>query len=259
VRSLVALPYSPWSIKARWSLDHHGIEYRFEPYLPMIGEPLLRARLGFPRGMITVPVLIDRPAIVRESLAIARHADALASAGARSREPLIPAEHDRAIVEWNGLSDVIATAGRALTSPRLAESPEALVDSMPRWIPGPLRGVSIPLAEATVRYLIRKHSIREDEMQAHRRTIEFALRKLREALERGDHLVGGALSYADIAMVSALQFVSATGKLAPMGPASLAVWHDNVLASAHGDVLAWRDRMVERHFTPPGRGSARHA
>ena len=37
MRTLYALPYSPWlSEKARWALDHHGIAYREVMYAPPI-------------------------------------------------------------------------------------------------------------------------------------------------------------------------------------------------------------------------------
>jgi glutathione S-transferase len=34
---LVAVPYSPWSEKARWALDHHALPYRETAYQPLIG------------------------------------------------------------------------------------------------------------------------------------------------------------------------------------------------------------------------------
>ena len=55
--TLIHLPYSPWSQKARWALDHHGIAYRTQKYLPMLGEPYLRWRTGRWRRRATVPVL----------------------------------------------------------------------------------------------------------------------------------------------------------------------------------------------------------
>jgi glutathione S-transferase len=42
MRKLVALHYSPWSEKARWALDHHGVAYRYEEYKILLGEPKLR-------------------------------------------------------------------------------------------------------------------------------------------------------------------------------------------------------------------------
>src|SRR5690349_1207690 len=101
MRTLIALPYSPWSEKARWALDHHGVAYRNEVYLPMLGEPALRLRTGRLRGRITVPVLIeeDGPPVM-DSIAIARHADALGPG-----EKLFPHGLDAQVDEWNDRAD----------------------------------------------------------------------------------------------------------------------------------------------------------
>ena len=39
---LVTLHVSPFSERARWALDHHGIAYRVDPHTPFLGEPRLR-------------------------------------------------------------------------------------------------------------------------------------------------------------------------------------------------------------------------
>jgi glutathione S-transferase len=240
--TFVSLPLSPWSIKARWALDHHSVEYRYEVYLPMLGEPMLRARLGWPRGEITVPIYVDGGAVLRESLDIARHAER-GGAGAK----LFPEGRDADVVHWNGLSDVISRAGRALLTPRLARDAAALEEALPPWIPGLLRGASVPAAELATRYLVRKYRVREEESEENRRAIRFTLGKLREALGRGDYALG-AFSYADVAMASSLQFVKPTTRLAKMGTATQAAWTDDALAREHADLLAWRDRIVERHL-----------
>jgi glutathione S-transferase len=242
MRRLVLLPYSPWSIKARWALDHHRVEHRVENYMPMLGEPLLRARMGWPRGTITVPVLFDGGRVIADSLAIARHAESIGRGA-----PLFPEGRDADVAHWNGLSDVIARAGRALLTPRLHRSPAALIESMPPSIPGPLRGASLPAAELAVKYLARKYAVREEEAEQDRGTIRWTLRMLREALERGDYVLG-APSYADVSMIAALQTVLPSRAVAPLGEATTSAWTDETLAREHGDVLAWRDRMVAKHF-----------
>ena len=67
----VALSYSPWSEKARWPLEHHGIEFREHQYVPLLGAPRLRLRLRRLRGRVTVPVLFTRDRVLADSFAIA--------------------------------------------------------------------------------------------------------------------------------------------------------------------------------------------
>ena len=56
--TLIHIPYSPWSLRARWALDDAGVEYRTKSYQIMLGALGLRLRLGKFRGKVTVPVLI---------------------------------------------------------------------------------------------------------------------------------------------------------------------------------------------------------
>jgi len=207
----------------------------------MLGVPVLRARMGWPRGPITVPVFFDGSLVLRESLDIARHAERLGGG-----EPLFPEGRDADVVHWNGLADVISRAGRALLMPRLARNDRALAESMPGAIPTPLRRLATPVALSAVRYISRKHDVREEAAEQDRATIRVALRTLRERLERDEHVLG-AWSYADVALASALQVVRPCDRLAQLGEATTSAWTDETLAREHEDLLAWRDRIVARH------------
>src|SRR5690606_3718849 len=115
-------------------------------------------------------------------------------------------------------------AGRALLTPRLARSAAALQESMPPWLPRALRRASLPAAELTLRYVAKKHGVRPEEAEKDRATIRWALAKLRDALEQhGEHVVG-VPSFADLAMISALQMVRPASDLAELGPATREVW-----------------------------------
>ena len=59
MRVFTAIPFSPWSEKARWALDHHQIDYREAPFMPVFGEFALRFRMRKPFGAVTVPNLHD--------------------------------------------------------------------------------------------------------------------------------------------------------------------------------------------------------
>jgi glutathione S-transferase len=196
---------------------------------------------------VTVPVLFDDGQLVRESFDIARHAETIGRG-----EPLFPEGREADVAHWNGLADVISRAGRALLTPRLAKSPRALEESMPSWIPGGLRRASVPVAEATVKYIARKHAVRPEEAEQDRGTIRWTLRKLRQALEKGDYVLE-VPSFADVAMVAALQTVRPSEAVVRLGPATHAAWTDEVLARENEDLLAWRDRYVAAHR--PKRGA----
>src|SRR5689334_2595000 len=96
MHTLVGLHYSPWTEKARWALDHHGLPYTYEEYLPMIGEPALRLRTRRAFGKVSVPVLIDRDEAVFDSWEIARFAE---KQGKGSK--LFPEDRLHQIRAWN--------------------------------------------------------------------------------------------------------------------------------------------------------------
>jgi glutathione S-transferase len=240
--TLVQIAYSPWSEKARWALDHHGVRYRKVEYLVMLGEPLLRLKLGKRGGPATVPALIDRDQVFTDSWSIARHAEAVGSGA-----PLFPPEAIDAIQDFDRRAERILSAGRARTTARTLESPEALKEALPP----PLRilgPAGMPFAKLGARFLQRKYATDQQSLEAHRSTLEEELAELRTALAGGDHLVGDTLSYADICMGCALQFVSPIELHgARLGAATRGCWAEPELAREYADVIAWRDRLYARH------------
>jgi glutathione S-transferase len=236
---LVALPYSPWSIRAKWALDHHGIAYRYVTYLPMLGEPLLKLWTRRLRGRSSVPVLLTREGPIEGSLAIARWADACGEAS-----PLFSAERDDSIAEWNARADVMLDAGRALTIIRTLGSPAALAASVPGG--RALGPIAAPIGALGARYLARKYGASAD-ADRHREELRWGLAWVREAIGRGDHLLG-AFSYADVTMVASTFFVRPPGEaIDHLGDAERACWTDE-LAGEFADVLAWRDRILSASF-----------
>jgi len=246
---LLAIPLSPWSLRARWALEHHRRAYRFEAYTPMLGEPLLRARLGFPSGTVSVPVLFygalrmgplsERKAIAG-SMQIARHAEEDSSAA-----PLFPTGHDEAIHRWDAIAEAIAAAGRRLSTARMLRDERAIEESVPKA----LRSVPLSrsLARQVVSYVGDKYgaeSAREDD---DRRALRHGLDRVRERVLEHRHLIGDSLSYAELAIVTALQFVRPASALVRLGPGIQQAWTETVMAHEYQDVLGWRDRILAAH------------
>src|SRR5262249_38106198 len=127
---LVAAPISPWSERARWALDHHGITYRTLVHMPVIDERRLRRLAGNPAGRVTAPLPLDGDTVRRESWDIALYADRVGGASA-----LIPAERADEVRRWVQLADDIAGEGRALVTAALLASPEALDETLPAEVP----------------------------------------------------------------------------------------------------------------------------
>lgn len=240
MRRLIGLSYSPWSLKARWALDHHRVPYRWREYLPMLGEPLLQARLR--RRRVTVPVLIDEAGVHDDSFDIARRAEAVGQG-----PPLFPEALTDAVSRWNQVSEDVCAAGRALTTSRVLADPAALAESVP--VPPSLRRPLRGVATAGARFLTRKYDLRAVRDEAALQTIGLALEAAREALADGRAYLEGPLTYADFALAVALQFVQPVADTyVQLGPASRRCWTRDDLAQAYPDVLAWRDQVFARHW-----------
>lgn len=239
---LIGISYSPWTEKARWALDHHGVQYSETSYLPMLGEASLRLRLRKLRGKITVPILVSGDRVIQDSFAIARYADSIGGA-----TDLFPAEHAKAIGVWNERSETCLRAARAMVAQRVLDSSEAKEEALPAQFPSAARKLMKPLANVGVLYLRKKYDF-SSQLAQHRRNYEDQLETLEAALAAGDYLCGEDFSFADIAMAVALQGVRpVTDEFIRLGPATRAAWTDVDLCDRFPKLLAWRDRIYERH------------
>ncbi|MFP2956658.1 glutathione S-transferase family protein [Myxococcus sp. 1LA] len=244
MRTLYGLSYSPWTEKARWALDHHGVAYRYREHLPLIGEPLLRWRT--PRGVRpAVPLFIDEGEAFPGSFVIARRAEELGQG-----EPLFPAADLPVIQRWEDESDQVLSAARAKVVAALLENRQAQVESLPGFLPTGLRSLLAPSAKLGARFVARKHQAPTDIDAFIQGKVVPALERLREALGGRPYLLP-RFSYADITAALMLQFVRAVddGYL-PLGPGTRAVWNDAALAARFPDLLEWRDGLYAKHRRP---------
>ncbi|HTE52457.1 MAG TPA: glutathione S-transferase [Kofleriaceae bacterium] len=242
--TLIALPLSPWSEKARWALDHHDVAYVEKVYVPMLGAPALRWKLRRLRGRVTVPILFDPSGTVcLDSLDIARYAESTGGG-----EPLFRRGHEQEIARWNRLSDEAMQAARALITLRMTDDHEAQHEALAGVVPRGLAGLFRPAATLALRFLQRKYRVREADEAVHRARLHEILLELRRALGGRRFLVGDALSYCDIAMASALLGVEPgdTSHL-PFGPATRRSSTDLELAGEFTDLLGWRDQIYAQH------------
>jgi hypothetical protein len=113
---LFAMSFSPHSERARWALDHHQVPYTLCQHVPPLGGLPLRMHARQWLGKVSVPLAVDGSTVLRDSLAIAAHAERV---GVGS--PLFP---DAAVVEnWNAKSDRGLGAGRPRASSPASTTP----------------------------------------------------------------------------------------------------------------------------------------
>ena len=242
---LIALSYSPWSEKARWALDHHGIDYVEQAHTPMIGELALRAALKRWTGKVSGPAYVgDDGEGVRDSFEIAQYAE---KHGNGKSSTLFPKDVMERIGAWNALSEQALVAGRALRMPRIAESPEALRESLPRFARelGPVGGA---MGKIGIAFIARKYDVDAAHEEASRAAIRAVLSTTKAALSEDRSYLVEQFSFADIAMACVLQMVvPVDDRFIRLGPATRKVWTDEKLAGEFPDLVAWRDRLYQTY------------
>jgi glutathione S-transferase len=229
----IAASYSPWSERARWALDHHGIHYREVAYVPMLGTPWLRLKTRKWRGKVSVPALVAGHVILRDSVEIARWADSVGRGARLFADPGVDA--------WIRRSDTIMDNGRALAVPRVIRDPAARREGLPAFVPGALRGVLDPMARMGAGYIAKKYGLGDYDQAQALGAMRQALVEVRGALAGGRDTLLADFSFADVAVAASLTFVAPmpSGPV-KMGPAMRVAYTVDELRREFADVLAWR-------------------
>ena len=236
---LVGLPYSPWTEKARWALDHHRVTYRFHEHVPLLGEPLLRLRA--PKGKKpTVPLYLFRGGAIVDSIDIARHAESIGKGS-----PLFVANHVETIERWNRASEALLGVARGLVIRNLLADKDAQVEAIPRFLP--FRSLLTPVARSATRFIGSKYAASESpELDVERVVIPLLDEWKAELGGRATLL--DTFSYADVTMAVALQFVTPVGgDCIRLGPATRRTWTHSGLSKKYADLLAWRDELYAKY------------
>jgi glutathione S-transferase len=242
---LLAIPYSPWSEKARWALDVRQVPYTSVRYAPLLGELELRRRLGKWKGTVSVPVLFEEgDRAIADSAAIARWANERGQG-----VDLFPRTFEADVARFVALSEEALDAGRFLALDRMLTDDRALGEMVPRGLRA-LGPVATRVAGFGVRRTLRKYGAGRKPASAHRETLRRALGELREALARASgepKTLLGVFTFADIAMTQALAFVSPPSFGLRIGANSRRSFTDEALKVEFADLLAWRDAVYETY------------
>lgn len=243
-RTLYGLTQSPWTQRARWALDHHGVTYRYHEHLPMLGEPLLRraAKLKEKGKKASVPLLVDKDTSVMGSYEIARYAESIGRGA-----PLFPRDPEvtKAISHWNDVAERMTNVGRVSVFHHLRTNREAQKEALPTFIPGFMKSLAAPSANMAVSFLVRKYAVPTDLDAEVKQVLRPALDEVRRALAGKPYLLD-VFTYADIAIACALQAVRPHDR-APLGPGTRETWTNEELSKEFDDLLMWRDAIYRKH------------
>ncbi len=241
---LFALPYSPWSERARWSLNHHQIPYIEHEYQPLLSEPKLRWQTRKWRGPISVPVLITEQSTLLGSMEIAEYAEQVGTG-----TPLMSPTFAPDIKTWVLQADGIMSAGRAILIHNLMHSKEAMRASLPSWVPPTLRRYGHPVSHWVLKRLGHKYGCFQYRPDDWTKTMRSSLIKWR-SVEKP--YLNQEFTIAEMSMVLALQFAEpCCSSVIPLHLQTRSCWRHDQLASEFEDLINWRDDMLNLHHKIP--------
>ena len=238
---LYAMPYSPWSERARWALLHHRLPFEEIVHTPLVGELALRMHARRLTGKVTVPLLRDGKVAVMDSLRIAEYAD---RRGAGTR--LFPEAYAADIARLNERAEVIFQAGRL----KLRALGKASDEVAREFLPQPLR--ALPFAAASSRlgsaFIARKHAATGNDADS---VLHAGFAEVRKLIE-GRAFVFDVFSYADILAATTLQFLKPVDdRYVKLGPKTREALTNPALVSEFADLVAWRDALYAAHRPLP--------
>ena len=230
---LVGESFSPWTKKARWALEHCGLDYDYQEYTPTLSEPGLRWKMKKLLGSVSVPVLFADRKILRGSWEIACYANDTVG-GKRLGDMQI-------IEPWNDLSEAALAEGRTRIVRSILNNNQALEEGLPAFVPSFLRRPMRFMAKDAVRRLDRKyaHLVKPG-------SLDIALQEIRNGLsESPNEFLLDSFSYADITMAVVMEVIAPIAHVEPpLGPVTQEIWNDSVLAEENQDLVAWRDSLA---------------
>lgn len=233
---LYSIAYSPWSLRAKWALRFQGVAYESREYVIMLSGPLLRLKLKRFSRQITVPLLVDGKKTYDDSREIVRYADS------KSAKPPL----DRTDEKFETVladAELVATLGRTLSTRHIMRHREALIDSLPSFIPHNIFG--LPVAAAGAYYIAQKYDFKNADEQETESKMRDATLRLQERL--GDRpFFFERLTFADIAVATALQFVKPERDFVKLGDDARVSWTRS-FADEVEPLLVWRDRFFAEH------------
>lgn len=246
--TLYGLSYSPWTERARWALDHHGIRYQWAVHRLYLGEGALRRRAkAKPGERASVPLFVDGDLILRDSIDILLHADE------RGRGSKLVADR-AALTALVALVEPGLHAMRGRVVSGTIESPDCIREHAAEVVPGFMAGMIAPVVVRASRFIGDKYGATMERDGKNLDVIRQTLRALRDRVDTSFVPGPTTLRAEHILLATFLQGIQpVTSPHIKLKPATRAVWTCTPLTDEAKELLAWRDATYAQARSLPPR------
>ena len=249
--TLHGLSYSPWTERARWALDHHGVAYRWVVHRLYLDERGLRRRARVAPGeRASVPLFVEGDTILRDSIDILKHADVVGRGTKLVEDP-------RALDALVAMFEPGLQAMRGRVTAGTIESSACIREHGAEVVPAFMAGLLAPVVVRAARFIGDKYGAVLERDGQNLETIRATLRAARSRIDTTRVPDARSLRAEHILLATFLQGIRpVTAPHIKLGPASRAVWTCEPLLEEAADLLAWRDAVYASARSLPVRSRA---
>ncbi len=245
---VIGLSYSAWTERVCFTLDHHGLPYRFTEHVILVGMPELLWKMRRLSSDLTVPAMVyaDSQQTFRlvDSFKICQFLDEKAEGGASKlffKEEWLDFESVQADAER------AAEAARVLVMPRILSSPEAQAAMLPGFIPNFARGALRPLARFGAHYIASAFGFDGSKVDEalEEKTLREVFTKFQDRINQLPQ--NAPIDYRLIAIATSFQGVDPVSDVyLPMKSAVRECWRRAEIARQFQALGEWRDDFYAR-------------
>jgi glutathione S-transferase len=254
---LVGAHFSPWSMRARWALDYHEIQYQFTKYTPMVDEAWLRFKSGRYFSQISVPMLFisgPKKQVLCDSYDIVQYADGIGNTMGHTK--LVPDELKVEIEQWSEKINELLAPLRIISMKKALTDEDVKQEELPGWAKS-MGSAGDYIYRSACNYIVKKYPVTNDQQDD--QTIRKYLDEIQQRIQSVNnddkssvaYLFGNQFTYGDIVTACALQLLN---------PVDDSVWRlkpgqrkvvTHPIHSEYPLICTWRDQIFAKHFKTP--------
>jgi glutathione S-transferase len=236
--TLYQITYSPWTEKARFSLDFNKVHFDTKEYHIMLSELPLKIKSNKILNKISVPLIKTfEGEWIQDSYEIAKWAN-------QQNDEHDLFKQDKEVNYWNKKSDQLINWGRVQVINKSNECDELMIELMPDFFPNFLKRNLLFLGRIGSRYITFKHNVIDNQFQVEH--LEVQLKEISCAIK--SKYILKEFSFADMAIAASLQVIKPVKHSKVVLKDKTYKAYENLeLSKKFPELIEWRDYIYQNY------------